>query len=166
MESKDIADEAIRKADEAEDRGDLASAQRILSDAVEVAPDVPRLRARYGRLLHLDGQWREAIVQFDAALAIKPKAASTLFFRGRAKSMLEDMEGAIADFETTLELQPESYDALYEMAMIRDYQGRWDEALVLLRRIQTLSPETFRDVPGLIATIQEKHAGRGRSTRS
>ncbi len=152
---KQIAEEAISRADTLEEHGDLNEARNVLRNAITLAPSVPQLRALYGRLLHLNEEWKEALTNFDIALAAVPAAASTLFYRGRARAMTGNLDGALADFERTLKLQPDSLDAYYEIAQINSFLGKKKEALLLLRKIESISQEPFRETHGLIRGIEE-----------
>ncbi len=152
--SRDIANEALQVADALEESGDLAGARAVLQAALGEASGVARLRAHLGRLLYLDEQWQGAIVEFDAALSMVPRAATTLFFRAKAKYGLGDLNGAFADYESTVELQPESCDALYGMAKVRDYQGQSEEALSYLVKLEAIE-EDYLDVRDFIAHLRE-----------
>ena len=49
----------------------------------------------------------EAIIDFNMTLKFRPNFDYALFNRGIAKSMLNDYEGALPDYEQTLKLYPE-----------------------------------------------------------
>lgn len=150
---KEIADKALLEADALEEAGDLDGARARLQASFDGASEVPRFRAHLGRLLYLDEQWEDAIAEFDAALSMVPTAAATLFFRAKARYGVGDLNGAFADYEKTFQLQPESCDALYGMAKVRDYQGKFEEALSYLRQVETIDKE-YLDVKDFIAHLE------------
>ena len=150
------AEEAIRRADEQEEVGDLAGALETLSTAIISDSANPKLHALRGRLHHLRKEWREAIADFDPALALKPTTPTTLFFRGRARSMLDDLDGALADFWACVSLQPDSADAYVEIGDIHYYRHEYSEAREAFTRAMNLDPLRTETLSERIADIETK----------
>jgi len=98
--------DAIRRADALEAAGDLEGAVAALSAAIEEESDDPWPRALRGRIFKLRTQWRDAIKEFDDALKLKPRAPTTLFFRGQCRAMIGDFDGALADCRHQLRWVP------------------------------------------------------------
>jgi tetratricopeptide (TPR) repeat protein len=121
--------EVIDRADALEEAGDISGAIAELTAAITADPTNAHLRARRGYLFHIRKEWGAAILDFDAALAIRPEAVSTRFFRARARSMLDDLDGALRDFRECIRLDPSARDAWYESGHIYQYQGHLREAL-------------------------------------
>jgi tetratricopeptide (TPR) repeat protein len=67
-----------------------------------------RVRPKLGRgFAELQiGQYHEAIADFDAVLAVVPRASNALAWRGSARQMLGEKEPAIADFKAALAIDP------------------------------------------------------------
>jgi len=153
-----VVTQAIRKADELENSGDLAAASEVLSTALVAAPGSGRLRALLGRLEYLQQNYSSAIRNFDLALSHRPHAASTLYFRARARSMIDDLAGALLDFAECVRLEPHSADAHYEMGLIHEYRRDFAEALASFERARALekSPERVADLEERIVSLRQR----------
>jgi len=100
------------------------------------------LSADRGRLLCLMDSWQAAISDLDAFLQDRAGSdrptkliASCHFYRGRARSMVGDLDGATTDFRAVVAADPCATDALYEMALICEYRRRLVEAKTLLQKV-------------------------------
>ena len=93
--------------------------------------------------------YEKALVDIEAALAIK-ESRNLYEWRGWLRSKLDDLDGAIADYETIEEMQPDGstyYDRIEFLALA----GREDEALELAEDFRGLG-ENERDEDMLVAT--------------
>ncbi|KXK37695.1 MAG: tetratricopeptide repeat protein [Saprospiraceae bacterium] len=91
----------------------------------EVAPSIEKTR-----LYAQNNQWPEVIA--EASLAIK-KAASKpelYYYRGFAKLMMEDLNGAAADFDICLGLDPKYEAARKNKALVSYNLKKFDQAIV------------------------------------
>lgn len=149
-------EEAIEDADYHEENGELDVAIHVLRQAVNETPDHPKLHALLGRVMYLAGQQKAAITQFDIALAIKPDAPSTLYFRARAKCKSKLYDEALVDYEAVLRLQPSSSDALDQMSRILTLQGKHEASLSHLRRAQEIAGDNLEDVSERISILELK----------
>jgi tetratricopeptide (TPR) repeat protein len=139
-----------------EEEGDLDAAIAVLTDAIDRLPTEPWLTARRGRLFRIRKEWRKAISDFDAALAIKPDAPTTLFFRGTCRAELGDFDGAIADLERCIQIQPRAADAYWEIAAIHDFRGSLGAAISSYRKAFELDPERYPGLKELLAELERK----------
>jgi len=137
------AEKAIEIADEYEENGDVLFATRTLEEAARQFPHYPKVRACLGRLYHVQKRWKMAIDEFDAALKIKPDAPTTLYFRARAKSMVDDLDGALKDFYRCIRIQPDSGDAYYEIGHIYKYRCEYKKAVYAFEKAVEVSREYF-----------------------
>ncbi len=138
-------DELVRRADALEDSGDIDAAIQVLSGAILEARKEARLYAYRGRLYYLQNEFADAVDDFDSALSLHPRAASTLFFRARAKSMLGDLDAALEDFSLCIDIQPDSADAMYQMGLIHEYRREFGAAVEKFQAAIGVGGEDFRD---------------------
>ena len=100
-----------------------------------------RGNARIGK-----GDYDRAIADFDQALRLGPKDASTSAGRGAARYGKKDLDGAIADYDEAIRLDPKYADAYNGRGAVRealrDRDGAiadYDEAI----RLDPSDPRTF-----------------------
>jgi tetratricopeptide (TPR) repeat protein len=79
--------------------------------------------------------YEEARKVVEAGLELAPEDAALLALRGEAKAGLGDFEGALADWQRALELDPEDIGPLYSSAFLLERAGRLAEAAVAWRSI-------------------------------
>ena len=151
-----LAEAASNRASELEDANDIAGAIRAMSEAVELAPNDFLYQTLRGRLYNLQENWRAAIHDFDNVIAAKPKASSALYSRGLAKYMSDDLEGAIADLERCIELEPGAEDAWGLLGDVHNYRRDWEAALRAYERSRDLRTNERPDLDDLILKMQEK----------
>jgi tetratricopeptide (TPR) repeat protein len=160
--SHDRVDGAIATADALEESADLPAAVAVLSRAIELDAENPKLRALRGRLQYLRKDWAAAVRDFDGALALKPNAPTTLYFRARARSMTNDLDGALQDFGRCIELQPNSADAYSEMGDIHFFRKEWHAAKAAFESAIAIEREREPHISAKLAEIatklkEEKH---------
>lgn len=87
-----------------------------------------------------DRLWRDALVCFDAAVALAPDFAEAWNKRATVYYMLGDFEASSADVAETLRLEPRHFGALVGQGMMH-MQSREDAlALVYFRRALAVNP--------------------------
>jgi SpoVK/Ycf46/Vps4 family AAA+-type ATPase len=82
-----------------------------------------------------------AIQEYGAAISVDPRYASAYFNRSLAKALKCDYEGARADAEKVMEIEPDSYDAPYVMGVIAEREGRRDEAKTWYGKSLEIKPD-------------------------
>jgi tetratricopeptide (TPR) repeat protein len=63
---------------------------------------------------------REAVAQFNQAVALNPRYTTAYFMRAIAKNLLNDPQGALADYTQAISLNPELASAYYNRGNLRD----------------------------------------------
>ena len=118
-------------------RGDLARAERVLSFALQAAPDSPQLLTNYVQALRKLGRTAEADT-FQAHLtAVEPTPPFYWFVQGEAALHRGDFLAARELFLKEIDRSPDYHEFHYGLA-VADFQlGRLDEA----RREMTLAME-------------------------
>jgi cytochrome c-type biogenesis protein CcmH/NrfG len=130
-----------------------------LLDKLKSDPNNPALLAQLGAIYHTSHQFKEAADYYGRAVkadpknvALRTKLASSLF-RG------EDPDGAIAQLNQGLSLDPKDANSLFDLGMIK-WQGKQDArgALaawrLLLKTNPQLDPQRKATVQKLIADLQ------------
>jgi tetratricopeptide (TPR) repeat protein len=79
--------------------------------------------------------YERALETVEAGLELAPDDAALVEFRGEAKAGLGDVEGALADWRRSLELDSESIGGLYMSAFLLEREGRLAEAIDAWRSI-------------------------------
>lgn len=132
--------------------GETELALRHLQRAVDLAPDFLRFRARLAGALTDAGRPAEAVRHYDHVLAENPTFEVAYNDRGWARVLLGDYDGAEADFERAVALDPDAEQALANLASLYYNTGRPDAARPLLRRLLRLDPSNpdYRRLGGLI----------------
>ena len=92
------------------------------------------------RLDLTEGKFKESISELNTAIAAKPDNFEGYFLRGLAKYSLDDLQGAINDFDKALEIHPMYVRALQYRAVCYDKQNEFTKALADLNRAINLDP--------------------------
>jgi len=140
------ADRAIRAAKALTARGALAETRR-LAEAIERVQgdrlqagerkDLLKLRAR---VAVAEGAGEEEARVLEEIVALDPLDGEALILLGQHQSRAGDAEQAIFYYERAASLEAFEADAKVRHAQLLVGQGRYAEALPLLRRAQTLKP--------------------------
>ena len=133
-------EELLRRAEDAIRHQDWGTAIQYYRLAATLDEVNPLVRMNLGLLLKQQGQWIEALVQFDAAVTASPTYAEAYREKGIAENKLHTKAGdpAIPTGEealrTAIALQPNDFDALASLGGILRRAGRYDEAMTAYRQ--------------------------------
>jgi tetratricopeptide (TPR) repeat protein len=119
--------------------GDNQGALPLLLRARELAPRHVDLLNGLGECLSRLNRPREAVEAFDAAIAIQPDARLH-FGRALALEDLSELDGARADFEQVLKLDPAHAEALARLALLAVQRGDATTARELGGRSLAINP--------------------------
>ncbi len=86
------------------------------------------------------GRLGAALFAFDAVVDMAPEFAEGWNKRATLYWMMGEFEESVADIDKTLALEPRHFGALSGLAMIREAQGRIDEAIDALRKAIAVHP--------------------------
>jgi tetratricopeptide (TPR) repeat protein len=90
------------------------------------------------------GDGANAFKAFNAVIESAPDFAEGWNQRATLYYMLGDFQASIADIEETLALEPRHFGALSGLALIREAQHKWFEALEALDRVSKIHPKMFQ----------------------
>jgi len=138
----------IEKALDYEDAKDFASAQRVLEDAVKVAPDDARLHNDLAVVLNTRGETDRAFEEVRTALRLSPSMAQAHFNLGATLMQEEKFDEAIEEFEATLNLNPGFGPAEEAMAQTYDALRQDDAALAHWQKAMQADSRSVRALVG------------------
>lgn len=84
-------------------------------------------------------QYKEAIEYFDKAIKKTPSHENAYFYRGLAHDVLGNIEYAIKDYETVINLNPNNIDALANLGIIMFKLNSYENAIDYLMRAIVLA---------------------------
>lgn len=101
--SQDNLTDRIRAA---QNSGNYAEAAQLYRQLIAAGTDTPEVRSNYGLMLHLAGQNREALKQFQIALHDNPNLAAANLFAGLSEFDLGETKSALRYLKKAQELDP------------------------------------------------------------
>jgi regulator of sirC expression with transglutaminase-like and TPR domain len=118
--------------------GDTGRAYATQSAALQLAPQDPEIWTDRGQTLATAKNYKEAIDDFDKAIAIDPERADAYMFRASARRYMENLAGARQDIDQALKLVPTDPDAMVERGIIKrltnDDAGAREDWMQVIRR--------------------------------
>jgi len=109
-----------------------------------------------------DYNYRDAVANFDKAIAANPANFKVYTAKGIALCFEEDYQGGMALIQKTLDLNPDYVPAFYDMAMAYKLQNNYDQSLIWFQKTIQGDPKNTWSYYG-IATI---YADRGNTQES
>jgi len=115
-----------------------------------------------GAELSLKGNYSNAIICYDIALAIDPDDSNVLVNKGDALTNLGRYEEAKQCYDKVLAQKPDSCMALYNKACILALNGETDESLSLLEKAISLDSNLieFARTEGAFVSMRDFHRFR------
>lgn len=101
----------------------------------------PRAYQSLGLALEREERLEEAAKAYDVSIACTPESADAWHGRGAVRLKLGDLDGAVADFDRTLELEAERPTTHFNLGHVRLRQGRTDEAGASFEKAIALQPD-------------------------
>ena len=112
--------------------GDRPGALLDMSRAIELAPNVAGIEIVYtnrANLHWLEGRQKEAMVDVEHALRLKPDMALALHVRARIKTDMGDLDGALKDLDKAIAIESKLMPAYMARAAVHMQAGRLPESL-------------------------------------
>jgi predicted TPR repeat methyltransferase len=154
--------EALRLGVQAHQNGDLASAEGIYREILRVKPGQQEALHYLGLLAFHVGQPEVAADLISEACKSDPGYAAAFNNLGNVLMHLGDVELAEKVYRRALELQDNLYDALVNLTVLNNLQGRHEEALETANRALKVMPELGVDhreeLEGYLATAPAPEA--------
>ncbi len=150
---------AIAQAQATRKNGDLASAARMLSQLVLLAPDDARVLSEYGKTLASLGRSDDAIAFLERAAELQPADWSLWSAMGVAYDQKANYLAAQNAYARALLARPGEPSVLNNDALSHMQAGDLDGAERLLRQVQPDAPE-FPRIAENLALVQSLKAAR------
>lgn len=119
----------------------------LWSDVSNKSPNKARVMNFMGKALYKKKNYQDAIPYFDKAIAKSPKYADAYYGRGMAREVLKDYEGAIADYNMTIQLANKDSDTFFDfdicltqLGTIYGILGKTSEAIKSFREALAYNP--------------------------
>lgn len=108
--------------------GNMDAALDDYAAALRIEPNEPNAGLNIARLLYHLERYEEAYDACTRNLERHPDSAATYYFRGSIQRRMPDHEGAEADFNACLALDPDYVDAYRQRGMLYGDRAQWDKA--------------------------------------
>ena len=131
----------LRGANAALDAGNLDEASRVARDTLVQDPGNAFAMLILGKAARARGQYREAATQFRAYLHQVPLSADAHHWLAICQLQLGDFDGALAEVEAALAIDPRFAEALTLRGDLLAAAGRIDEGLHDLRAAVNVNPD-------------------------
>ena len=108
---------------------ELPAALGCLQQAARLSPEMPRLNALMAAVLRKMGRWPESALCCEREICVSPSDPDAHYNLALARQTLQQIEPAIAGYETALRLRPGYLDALLGLGRSLRQAGRAEAAL-------------------------------------
>ena len=131
-----------------------------MSETVRLDPGNVEARLRYGTVSAAIGEYDLALEQAEAVLAIDSRSAPALILRAQAREAKEDLDGAKADFEASIDADPAGPAYRFLYAGFLERRGRLDEAERVMRELIAIEESyiAYSTLARLVARTPERDA--------
>jgi predicted O-linked N-acetylglucosamine transferase (SPINDLY family) len=120
--------------------GDLATAENIYRQIIQVEPNHVDAWNNLGVALQQRRQWREAEMAFRRALQLKPMFPNALGNLGECLRTQRRLQEAVAVLQQAVQIDPNNGDLHYNLGTALDDCKRHDDAIASLQRSIQLKP--------------------------
>jgi adenylate cyclase len=125
---------------------DLARADQLLNEALELDRRSPNLHWALGMLRRSQGRFVEAKTEFEETIALDRNSAGGFLQLGWTLIALAQPEEALPNFEKAIQLTPRSRNIHFfylGLGACHLYLGHLDEAIAILRKAQATNAPFF-----------------------
>jgi tetratricopeptide (TPR) repeat protein len=137
-------------------RGDLATAEAKLREALVLRADIPDFFGNLGLVLRLGKRHEEATQAYRQALALDPHHAVSHNNLGLSLHALGDLDAAVEHFNRALAIQPQFAEALVNLGASLQAGGQLEAAAAAYRKALTLRPDDVETHVALGRLLNER----------
>jgi tetratricopeptide (TPR) repeat protein len=121
--------------------GELASAERIFSDALRRGVKHPLVFHDLGVIAQERGEHASAISRFRQAIALQPDYGPSHLLLGSSLLALHRNTEAVQELRRAVKLMPEQPQAHFQLARAYEASGDWINAVQQLQKVAGLAPD-------------------------
>jgi adenylate cyclase len=144
---------------------DLARAEGLVDRALAASPSYAHAHIVKGHVLRAQQRWRQAVSEYEAALALNPNVLAALTGLGMCKLYAGSIEAGIPLVEQAIRLSPRDPDIgfCYNLiGTVRLLQSHIDDAIVWLEKARSAMPTE----PSRRSRLAAAYALRGEAERA
>lgn len=127
-------EDLVRQADALFNQGRLRDAQRLLTDAVALAPRSAKAHAYLGWVLHHQGDHQAGLDHLKKAVTLDGTQAGLHHMLGMALQVSSRADDAAKSFERAIALRPAMPDPYGALASVHERSSRLDKARATIER--------------------------------
>jgi adenylate cyclase len=147
--------------------GDIARAEKTVDAALALEPENSWVHYAKGQVYAVKRQWRPAITEFEAAIALDPNHALAHAQAGLREMYLGHSEEGFAGVETALRLSPRDPGSVpwwqYYMCALHSNLAHWEQAIPWCEKSIAGIPQVF--YPYLNLAAANAWAGRDKEAK-
>jgi TolB-like protein/Flp pilus assembly protein TadD len=144
---------------------DLARAEGLASHALAASPRNPLAHFAKGQVLRAQRQWKEAILEYETALALNRNLVGALHGLGQCKLFVGSIEETISLVDQAIRLSPRDPQIgvwYFEIGRAHLLQSHTDEAIFWLEKARSAQP----GVPAPHGRLAAAYALKGETERA
>jgi len=135
-------DDLLIEAEEADERGDHATAESLYTTAMRADSADPVLPFNLGNVFQAQGRATEAKVAWQIAVARDPAFAEAWYNLAQAAEDEQQADLAVAQYRRAVQAEPGYADAHFNLALLLTRLDRCAEALAAWERFLELEPSS------------------------
>ncbi len=117
----------LASAQKALEAKETATALRLATEALQVAPKNPEVLVFRAQVLAVGRDFKAAVADLDEAVSLAPKWAAAYDARGDIRFKAGEFEAAVADFDKFLEFRPQLAPGHWRRGISLYYAGKFAE---------------------------------------
>ncbi|MGB0166686.1 MAG: tetratricopeptide repeat protein [Luteibaculum sp.] len=138
-----FVNETHKRASEAHNAGNLDKAIELFNIALEQVPNHPDILSDRGTSYLLLEKFHLALMDFNQSAQLEPNRAYRYASRAFAKDRMGDVDGAIADYEKAIALDPNDAIAHNNLGVLLESRGQRKQA----ESLYSLADKLNKDLP-------------------
>lgn len=136
--------------------GETARAIKMLSDAVEAAPDRAEIFCDLGTIYFRCRELEKAISCYQTAVSLSPEVANTHYVLGNIYKTLGKLDRAALCYKRTIQLNPTCCEAYINLGLVFKNACRANDAISCFQKAAEIDSKSFEATNNLGVVLQEQ----------